>query len=522
LRPAFRHVLALFARRASPRRAMAAPQRAVSVIVAATSRGGIGKDGALPWHLPQDMAHFKRVTTAGRDGAVATANAVIMGRKTWESIPAKFRPLAGRVNVVLTKAAADADAASTYPEGVLLAPSMAGALDKLSARDDVGEIFVIGGQAAYKEAVEMPGCSHIFMTRIGKDIECDAFFPTIDESKFKAAHVSETHSHNGIPYDFVVYERSGAADPAAGAAPRQPSAALAAVASAGRFLHEEYQYLDAIREIIEKGITMDDRTGVGTRSMFGKQMRFHLQKSFPLLTTKRVFWRGVVEELLWFVKGDTNGKHLSDKGIKIWDGNGSREFLDKRGLSHREEGDLGPVYGFQWRHFGAKYVDMHTDYTGQGVDQLAECIRKIKEDPTDRRILLSAWNPADLDQMALPPCHMFCQFYVANGELSCLMYQRSCDMGLGVPFNIASYSLLTCMVAQVCGLKPGEFIHTLGNAHVYTNHVDPLLTQLERTPRPFPLLRVNPEVKDIDGFSASDFELIGYDPHKKIAMDMAV
>merc|ERR1711988_1364056 len=212
---------------------------------------------------------------------------------------------------------------------------------------------------------------------------------------------------------------------------------------------------------------------------------------------------GVVEELLWFMRGDTNGKHFSDKGVKIWDANGSRDFLDKRGLGHREEGDLGPVYGFQWRHFGAKYEDMHTDYTGQGVDQLAECIRKIKEDPADRRIIMSAWNPADLHEMALPPCHMFCQFYVANGELSCLMYQRSCDMGLGVPFNIASYSLLTCMVAQVCGLKPGEFVHTLGNAHVYQNHVEPLKTQLERTPRPFPILKMNPEVKDIDGFQAS-------------------
>lgn len=171
---------------------------------------------------------------------------------------------------------------------------------------------------------------------------------------------------------------------------------------------------------------------------------------------------------------------------------------------------------------GAKYVDMHTDYSGQGVDQLAEVIKTIKENPADRRILLSAWNPADLEQMSLPPCHMFCQFYVANGELSCLMYQRSCDMGLGVPFNIASYSLLTCMVAQVCGLKPGEFIHAMGNAHVYKNHVEPLKTQLERTPRPFPALKINPDVTDIDSFQLSDFELVGYNPWGKIAMDMAV
>jgi len=376
---------------------------------------------------------------------------------------------------------------------------------------------VIGGQSAYIEAVQMPNCQRIFLTRVGKDLDCDAFFPAFDEAQFKVAHVSTTKTHGELPFDFVLYERIGDDSKAA----LKPSAPAAPLVEAG-LQHEEYQYLDAIRKIMEKGVAMDDRTGVGTISTFGEQMRFDLRKGFPLLTTKRVFWRGVLEELLWFVRGDTNGKHLSEKGIKIWDGNGSKEFLEKRGLGHREEGDLGPVYGFQWRHFGAKYVDMHTDYTGQGVDQLVECIDKIKNDPTDRRIIITAWNPADLQEMALPPCHMFCQFYVANGELSCLMYQRSCDMGLGVPFNIASYALLTYMVAQVCGLKPGDFVHTLGNAHIYKNHVEPLKTQLERTPRPFPILKVNPDVKDIDGFKAEDFELIGYSPHGKIAMEMAV
>merc|ERR1711988_34100 len=255
---------------------------------------------------------------------------------------------------------------------------------------------------------------------------------------------------------------------------------------------------------------------------FGTSMRFDLRQSFPLLTTKRVFWRGLLEGLLWFIRGDTNANHLSEQGIKIWDGNGSREFLDQLGLSHREVGDLGPVYGFQWRHFGSDYEDFNTDYTGKGVDQLVQCIEKIKSCPEDRRIVLTAWNPADLDKMALPPCHMFCQFYVANGELSCQMYQRSADMGLGVPFNIASYSLLTCMMTQVCGLKPGDFVHTMGNTHVYLNHEDPLKVQLERVPRPFPVLRMNPDVKDIDSFKASDFELVGSHPHGKIAMDMAV
>ena len=215
---------------------------------------------------------------------------------------------------------------------------------------------------------------------------------------------------------------------------------------------------------------------------------------------------------------------MAEKDIHIWDGNGSREFLDRRGLSHREAGDLGPVYGFQWRHFGAKYVDMHTDYSGQGVDQLADCIDKIINNPEDRRIIMSAWNPADLEEMALPPCHMFCQFYVdtQKNELSCQMYQRSADMGLGVPFNIASYALLTHMIAYVTGRKAGDFVHTIGDAHVYLNHVDALKEQIKRNPREFPKLKINPEKKKIDDFNFDDFEVVGYKPHKTIKMKMAV
>jgi len=215
-------------------------------------------------------------------------------------------------------------------------------------------------------------------------------------------------------------------------------------------------------------------------------------------------------------------------GVKIWEGNGSRAYLDKIGLTERAEGDLGPVYGFQWRHFGAEYVDCNTDYSGQGVDQLADVIHKLKNNPYDRRIIMSAWNPADLAKMALPPCHMFAQFYVSykegkdRGALSCVLYQRSCDMGLGVPFNIASYALLTIMIAHVCGLEPGEFIHTMGDAHVYVDHVDALKGQLERVPREFPTLKINRKVDDIDDFKFEDFELVGYDPHPSIKMNMSV
>jgi thymidylate synthase len=251
-------------------------------------------------------------------------------------------------------------------------------------------------------------------------------------------------------------------------------------------------------------------------------MRFDLRHSFPLLTTKRVFWRGVAEELLWFIKGCTDGNVLKEKNVHIWDMNGTREFLDNRGLSHREVGDLGPIYGFQWRHFGAKYVDKNTDYTGQGVDQLAQVIETIKTNPADRRIIMSAWNPTDLPDMALPPCHSFCQFYVNDGELSCQMYQRSCDMGLGVPFNIASYALLTYMIAHVCDLTPGDFIHTLGDTHIYQNHIEPLKQQITRVPKPFPKLSFVRKVENIDDFTFEDFHLEGYECHPKIKMDMAV
>ncbi|KKY27081.1 putative thymidylate synthase [Phaeomoniella chlamydospora] len=337
--------------------------------------------------------------------------------------------------------------------------------------------------------------------------------------------------------------------------------------------HEEHQYLNLIRDILRSGHHRPDRTGTGTLSIpFPPQLRFSLSKPsydpnapspipvLPLLTTKRVFLRAVIAELLWFISGTTTSKPLTEAGIKIWDGNGSRAYLDSIGLSHREEGDLGPVYGFQWRHFGAEYVDAKTDYTDKGVDQIKEVIRKLRENPYDRRIILSAWNVSDLKIMALPPCHMFAQFYVEfpsaavgvagwqkmktennnpgnasppNGHssstvkpiLHCLLYQRSCDMGLGVPFNIASYALLTHMLAFACDMVPGTLVHTMGDAHIYLDHVEALQEQLTREPREFPELKIKREDQgqgNVDGWDVSDFEVLGYKPHGGLKMKMSV
>ena len=262
------------------------------------------------------------------------------------------------------------------------------------------------------------------------------------------------------------------------------------------------QYLDLLREIRDNGVTKTDRTGVGTKSIFGHQMRFNLQDGFPLLTTKKVFLKGIIYELLWFLKGDTNIKFLTDHNVHIWD-----EWAD-------ENGDLGYVYGKQWRSWEA------TD--GRVIDQISQAVDLIKNHPDSRRILVTAWNPAEIDKMALPPCHCLFQFYVADGKLSCQLYQRSADTFLGVPFNIASYALLTMMLAQVCGLEPGEFIHTTGDTHIYLNHLDQVNEQLSREPRPLPKMIINPDVKSIFDFKYEDFKLEGYDPYPAIKAPVAV
>jgi len=264
----------------------------------------------------------------------------------------------------------------------------------------------------------------------------------------------------------------------------------------------EQQYLSLLAEVLARGAAKTDRTGTGTRSVFGRQLRFGLADSFPLLTTKKLHLKSIILELLWFLRGDTNVKWLQERGVTIWN-----EWADANG-------ELGPVYGYQWRHWRTP--------EGGEIDQIANIVEAIRKKPDSRRHLVSAWNPADVDRMALPPCHALFQFYVAEGRLSCQMYQRSADLFLGVPFNIASYALLTLMVAQVTGLKPAEFVLTLGDAHLYLNHLEQAREQLSRTPRPFPRMRLNLSVKDIFGFSHEDFTLEGYEPHPAIKAPIAV
>jgi len=262
------------------------------------------------------------------------------------------------------------------------------------------------------------------------------------------------------------------------------------------------QYHDLLRHIINHGTIKEDRTGTGTLSCFGYQMRFDLSEGFPLITTKKLHLRSIIHELLWFLKGDTNIKYLKENGVSIWD-----EWADA-------QGDLGPVYGHQWRSWPG--------YNGETVDQITDLLETIKKNPDSRRLLVSAWNPADIPNMALPPCHCLFQFYVADGKLSCQLYQRSADTFLGVPFNIASYALLTLMMAQVCKLEPGEFIHSFGDVHLYSNHMEQVHLQLSRDFRPLPQMQLNPEVTDLFAFTYDDFTLLNYDPHPAIKAEVAV
>jgi len=473
-----------------------------NIIVAYELNRGIGFQNKIPWRIPPDMKRFKEITSK------KSMNCVVMGRKTWDSIPPKFRPLSDRINIILSQSMnndSELNEANTYVCRSF--DDFDDLINKLSPLHDLSEIFFIGGEQIYKEATRRYKINKYYLTQVLQKYECDSFLSDIDLSGHKLIE-SSTHTEKTLPYRFQVYELIPSDDE------------LAEKKNA-----EETNYLNCLKDVLERGQYRDDRTEVGTLSLFeGKQFVFDLSKTFPLLTTKRVFFRGLAEELFFFFSGLTNAKILQEKDVHIWDDNSSREYLDKIGQSHREVGDLGKFYGFQWRHWGAEYLDCHQDYKGQGFDQIQMIIDLIKNSPTSRRILVSAWNPGDLKEMALPPCHIVYQFYVdvENKTLSCSMYQRSADLFLGVPFNIASTALFTCLLAKTCDLKPSKVIVTLGDSHIYLNHIQQVLEQISRDPRQFPTLNIKTKREKLEDYCFDDLELINYNPYGKIAAKMAV
>ena len=451
------------------------------------STRAIGRRGALLHSVPEDLKRFRELTTG---------KVVVMGMGTWRSMGSK--PLRNRINVVLSRSeprSIEGEGEEVVHMGVCSLEE-AIALGRMYRKD----VFVIGGQSVYEEVLNHPKLETIYATEFLQPSteEGDRFFPKFYEARYEALTVAETEE-----YRFVNFHRRFLVPPPP-------------------LRHADHEYCMLVKQVLDEGVYRKDRTGVHTLSLFGCQARFDLRQSFPLLTTKQVFFRGVKEELFWFLSGDTRVSTLASKKVHIWDANGSRAFLDGCGLTDRAEGDLGPVYGFQWRHFGAEYTTAEADYTGKGVDQVKEVIRQIREEPHSRRILLSAWNPAALADMALPPCHVFCQFWVEGEELKCHMYQRSVDLGLGFPFNIASYALLTRLIAHVTNLTATELVISTGDTHVYTTHVNALKEQIARSVPASPQLRITKTTEDLFALTPEDVELVDYHPQGVIKMGMAL
>lgn len=501
-----------------------------SVIAAMTKLDrGIGFRNELPWSgtdiAKKDMKFFATKTTSNT--SPHEKNVVIMGRNTWNSLPSKFKPLPKRTNIVVSKTLAVSPLEFPPRNDTLFEPNLERALHsafKTGSELRADNVFVIGGQKLYEEALLHPGCENIYLTEIHKKFECDTFFPEIP-SKFQ-----KVSQNDELNLSFLKY-----------------SANSKMTSSANNDVEKgESDYLDLLNDILEDGESRIDRTGVGTRSLFGKHLKFSLKNNtIPLLTTKKVYFKGVVEELLFFLRGDHDNRKLRAKGVSIWDGNTSREYLDGSGKNHIETNDLGVAYGVQWRSYGCKLEydgadttsvergrsNIDANYNGKGIDQVADVIDQIRNNPNSRRMLINAWNPTAFDDMALHPCHYSYQFYVSGGPeegkkyLSCMMTQRSADAFLGLPFNIASTATLTHIFAKLVGMEAKEIILNLGDVHLYNNHIEQAKTQIIRTPFTFPTLRITKELKtlsDVEGLQFEDFDLTSYKYHPAIKAKMAI
>lgn len=488
----------------------------------------IGKNNGLLVHLKNDLKYFQRITTLPHNtNSKVEKNVVVMGRKTWFSIPQNKRPLPNRINIVLTNDKSFLSH-SPYPWQCKMNLSYdfntKGQSTYFMTLKDFNHfykktqanVFVIGGGDIYN--LFLKDCSTIYLTemknyKVTHEFSEPNVFMNVMDSSYKLISVSEKHNQHidssNIEYRFLVYKKTYT-------------------------ISDEQKYLDLCNDVLQNGISRQDRTNIGTISTFGQQVSFDISECVPLLTTKRVPWKHAIEELLWFMRGDTDAKILQKKGVKIWNGNTTREFLDKRGLTHYEEGILGAGYGWQWRFFGANYCQAFADTSKLdtskigGFDQLEYIINTIKTDPFSRRILMCYWNPPDFDKTALLPCHYSCQFYVRHTKnvnyLDCHFTMRSNDLFLGNPFNIFSYTVLTYIIALKCDMTPGKLVYTGGDVHIYNNHVEQVRLQSSRQMRPLPKLLLDESIKykkwcDI---AISDFEVVGYFPHGNISAPMAI
>lgn len=490
----------------------------VNLIIAVDSDWGISKEGKIPWKIMEDINFFQDVTK--REYVKGKLNVVIMGKNTWLSLPQKgsnINHLEDRINVVVSTTLEDI----CNDKLVYFVKSLSEAI-KLCENLQFGKIFVCGGSRIYKEAIKTLIVDRIYVTEIGHDYGCDNFF-RIDPDPILSDIVpmlqfsaKDLNANEVVNISINFFEKS-----------------THDIFGSHYANQEELKYLSLMEDIIKNGQFKSTRNSM-VWSKFGEQLKFDLSKSFPLLTTKKIFFKGVVEELLFFLKGDTNANHLNEKGVKIWDANTNREFLDSVGLKHYEVGDMGPMYGFNWVHFGAHYQGMDHNYKGQGFNQIEYCLDLLKKDPHSRRIMMTTYNPSVAKEGCLYPCHGIDIIFNVDvstntNKLSCMMTQRSADLFLGIPFNIASYGLLVHIFCEVINndetykgrkFTPGVLTINLGDVHVYEGHYTQCIRQILREPYTFPQLKINKTIMNVTDFSYEDLELVDYNSYPSIQAKM--
>ena len=482
----------------------------MNIIVALNKKNnGIGMNNKIPWNISNDLKNFQQITSKTfKDN---TKNMVVMGHNTWKSIPTTHKPLKNRINIVLTRntdvklkhsieSNKDTFVKHNFDEII--------EVSKLNLNYNISNIFIIGGETIYKMALETNLVSKIYVTEIYQDYECDTFFPKIDSNKYNLTYISKFYNENNNYYRYTEY-----------------------INNQNKIIKpwinlEETQYLNTLENIISNGILTEDRTGVGTYSIFGEKFTYNLEDTFPALTTKKIFLRGIFEELMLYISGKTDTKILNDKKIHIWDGNTSREFLDNRNLNHYPEGDMGETYGFNMRHYGGFYKTCKDDYINVGFDQLQYVLYLIKNEPNSRRIIINLWNPKTLYKAALPACLCFYQFNVntKNKKLNLQIYIRSSDFFLANNWNTLTGALLVNMICNLkdINLTPGKLNVITGDTHIYKNHVEQVKENLTRSPRPFPKLLFTGNKDSIHDYKYEDLVLIDYNPYKNIKAPMAI